>query len=567
MRNTLFFPAVIFLALLFIHPATRGEILLETMQQELERSVAALKDMGDDSLYFLQYEVYDIQEVGIGATLSALSLDKRYRRRFLKVDVRVGSPNLDNSHEIRGAGFDFSAYMPREAEIPIENDPAAIRAVIWQETDKAFRDAKERYIKVKANAVVKVAEADQSADFSPADTITHIGEAATLEMNEEECKRRLKDLSAVFAQYPWIYSSSVTLRAKAVTRYLVNSEGTVIKDGLTYYRISAVGSTVADDGMDLYLFVPFDSHSYAGLANQETMAQGIRRLVADLDKLRGAPLVEPYTGPAILMHRASGVFFHEIFGHRIEGHRQKSEKECQTFTKRVGKPVLPAFISVYDDPSKKRYNGQDLNGFFRFDDEGVPAQPVTVVDKGILKNFLMSRSPITGFAKSNGHGRREHGRNVVARQGNLIVEAHDTVPFSELRNMLIAECRRQGKPYGLIFDDLSGGFTSTQRSYAQVFKVLPLLVRKVFADGRPDEIVRGVDIVGTPLLAFSKIMAAADDVQVFNGTCGAESGSVPVSAVSPSILVQEIEVEKKYKGQDKPPILAPPQKKHGGDDQ
>jgi predicted Zn-dependent protease len=277
--------------------------------------------------------------------------------------------------------------------------------------------------------------------------------------------------------------------------------------------------------------------------------------------MQKAPTVEPFTGPAILRGKASGVFFHEIFGHRIEGHRQKNETEGQTFTKKVGQSVLPDFISVYDDPSMELFNGKPLNGFYPYDDEGVKSERVTVVDKGILKNFLMSRSPVAGFKRSNGHGRRQHGNDIVSRQANLIVESSKSVPFAELKKMLIDECKKQGKPWGLVFEDISGGFTMTMRFLPQSFKVQPLKVWRVYTDGRPDELVRGVDIVGTPLTSFSKIIATGDEPNVGVGTCGAESGMVPVSMVSPSVLVSQIEVEKKYKGQDKPPILPPPSKK------
>ncbi|MCK4351394.1 MAG: peptidase U62, partial [Candidatus Krumholzibacteria bacterium] len=261
---------------------------------------------------------------------------------------------------------------------------------------------------------------------------------------------------------------------------------------------------------------------------------------------------------AILMHRASGVFFHEIFGHRIEGHRQKDVEEGQTFAKKLGQEVLPTFLSVTDDPSRRQFNGKDLNGFYEFDEECVPGQPAHLVENGVLKTFLMSRSPTRGIVKSNGHGRRQPGSQVVARQGNLIVESTKQVPFEQLRTMLIEECHKQGKEFGLIFKDISGGFTTTRTWGPQAFKVLPILVYRVYADGRPDELVRGVDIVGTPLTCFSKIMCTGDDPDVFNGMCGAESGSLPVSAISPSILVEQIEIEKKQKAQDRPPILDAP---------
>lgn len=277
-----------------------------------------------------------------------------------------------------------------------------------------------------------------------------------------------------------------------------------------------------------------------------------------LTELRDAPLVDPYAGPAILRGRAAGVFFHEIFGHRVEGHRQKDEDEGQTFTSRVGLPILPPFLSVVDDPTLAVLGKTDLNGHYSFDDEGVAAQRVQLVDHGILRNFLMSRAPIAGFPSSNGHGRRQPGNEVVARQGNLMVIPHQTVPYAELRSRLLAEVRKQGKPFGLVFDDISGGFTFTGRSEPNAFVVQPVTVWKVFPDGKPDQLVRGVDLIGTPLTTFARITAAADDLDVFNGVCGAESGWVPVSASSPSLLVSEVEVQRHEKANDRPPLLTAP---------
>jgi predicted Zn-dependent protease len=295
-----------------------------------------------------------------------------------------------------------------------------------------------------------------------------------------------------------------------------------------------------------------------GLPKDEVILAAIERVAKDLTGLLKAPVVEPFVGPAILSGRAAGVFFHEIFGHRVEGHRQKDETEGQTFTKSVDAPVLPDFLSVVFDPTKRKVGSVDLNGWYRFDDEGVPAQPVTVVENGILKTFLMSRSPIQGFPHSNGHGRRQAGMEVVSRQSNLLVESSRRVSDQRLREMLIAEVKRQNKPYGLLFDNITGGYTTTGRSGLQAFKVIPLVVHRVYPDGRPDELVRGADMVGTPLSSFNKILATSDRQEVFNGYCGAESGSVPVSAVSPALLVSEIEIEKKQKSQDRPPLLPAP---------
>jgi TldD protein len=329
-------------------------------------------------------------------------------------------------------------------------------------------------------------------------------------------------------------------------------------------RLSIYARTKADDGMELNRFEAFDAHSLDGLPRDDKVRQTIEAMVTDLNALRLAPVIEPYTGPAILSGRASGVFFHEIFGHRIEGHRQKNESEGQTFTKNVNQQVLPEFLSVVDDPTREGLGGIDLNGYYQFDDDGIPAQKVTVVDKGILKNFLMSRSPVSGFENSNGHGRKAPGYRTVGRQGNLIVQASNAVPEPKMRAMLIDEARKQGKTFGLLFKDISGGFTTTGRGNPQSFQVTPIMVYRIYVDGRPDELVRGVDLIGTPLTSFSKIVAAGDMPEVFNGFCGAESGFVPVSAVSPAILTTQIEVQKKAKSSDRPPILPPPLASNGG---
>jgi predicted Zn-dependent protease len=339
---------------------------------------------------------------------------------------------------------------------------------------------------------------------------------------------------------------------------MVTSEGTRLETSRKLLRVSVSARTKAEDGMDLSQAHTFDAASEDQLPSEEELLAAFQRVIDVVLAMRDAPLVDPYTGPAILVNRASGVFFHEIFGHRIEGHRQKDVEEGQTFARMIGKPVLPSFLSVHDDPTKARLAGADLRGHYRFDDEGVPAERVTLVEEGILRTFLMSRSPLEGIDRSNGHGRREPGRSPVSRQGNLIVSSTRTVSFPELRQRLIAECQQQDKPYGYLFEDITGGFTMTGRGGPQAFKVLPVVVYRVYADGRPDELVRGVDIVGTPLSCFSKILCTADDAAVFNGSCGAESGWVPVSAVSPSILVEQIEIEKRERSQERPPILEPP---------
>jgi predicted Zn-dependent protease len=531
---------------------------LAAMTQELNRSYAVLSGAQPVPLHYLEYEIWDDHQVNITASLGVLTTDSDERHRNLNVDVRVGSAKLDNTHEMRGGGPDLSEYIPTNVEVPVDDNPDALKTLLWLETDRRFKAAQERYTKIQSERQVKVLETDTSADFSRAPTVKSLNRAEDVKIDAAAWRERFKRLSAIFKNFSWILNSTVGLTATSGNRYIVNSDQSQIIDGSIRYILRINVSTMADDGMELGLAGRFFAPSPDRLPGDTAIMAKIDSLVQNLDALRNAPMVEPYSGPAIMMNEACGVFFHEIFGHRIEGHRQKSEFEGQTFTKKINEPIMPDFISVVDDPTMADFNGMALNGHFQYDDEGVAAQPAKIVENGILRGFLLSRSPIAGFPFSNGHGRRSYGHRVVTRQGVLCVKSGKTVPIQELRKALIEECRKQNKPYGLVFYDISGGYTSMGREGAQAFKVIPLFVKRVYLDGRPDEVVRGVDIVGTPLSSLSKIALTGDDYAVFNGTCGAESGWVPVSSIAPSILMSEIEVEKKAKGQDKPPILPAP---------
>ncbi len=533
------------------------DLLLKAMNDELSRSMKSLKGKEYAPIYYLQYEVFNTEERTISAVLGAIQTDDSRKSRHLDVALRVGDYTLDNTHEIRGRGGG-GYYGANEKEMPLVNDYDALRTSIWLATDEAFRDAQERYIRVKQDKAVMVEEEDPSPDFLRGKGHVYTADHAAPRIDSEEWRTMLKEVSARFQQYQHILTSRASLSIESVTKYIVDSEGSRLKFGEDYIRVSLFGDSKADDGMRLYRSRSYHVGGLSEAPTREALFAGVDSIADELEKLRNAPIVEPYIGPAILMGKASGVFFHEIFGHRIEGHRQKSSESGQTFTKKVGEQILPPFISIYDDPTIERFKGTVLRGFYPYDDEGVPAERVVVVENGILKNFLMSRSPISGFTKSNGHGRKQQGRNAVSRQGNLIIQSTKTMSPAALKDSLLAECRRQSKPYGLVFEDISGGFTMTGRRGPQAFKVIPLLVYRIYADGRPDEVVRGVDIVGTPLTCFAKITATGDDDDIFNGTCGAESGWVPVSSVCPSVLVSEIEVEKKPKEQDKPPVLARP---------
>jgi predicted Zn-dependent protease len=355
-----------------------------------------------------------------------------------------------------------------------------------------------------------------------------------------------------------VYNATVTLIVDHAVRYFVSSEGSKIVTPSEVVRVLVTGQTRAEDGMELVQAQDIESPSTLQLPEDRVVRAAAEKVALDLEKLRAAPVVDPYAGPALLSGRAAAVFFHEVLGHRMEGQRQRGDSEGQTFTNRVNQAVLPQFLSVKDDPTLTALGGIPLNGFYQYDDEGEPARPVELIADGVLKTFLLSRMPLRNFNGSNGHGRAEIGYMPTGRQGNLIVSSSRTNSDADLRRLLIEQARKQGKPYGLFFEDIAGGFTLTRREDLQAYQVQPTMVYRVYTDGRPDELVRGVNIVGTPLAALEQISAAGERTYVFNGICGAESGSVPVAAASPAMLVNSIEVAKQEQGHTRPPVLAPP---------
>jgi len=546
---------VFLLAALTAAPAfAQSSPLLEILTQELDRNFSTFKQKADPAPYFMAYSVVDEQTDVIAGRLGTLQAKNHGHSRSLDITVRVGTPKFDNYHIVGGERAQFTSGTP----IPIEDNPDAIKRRLWMETDRNYRGASQRLTNLRTSTKVNVAAEDTSDDFSLEPPSVYTEPMKHMTVNAEEWAAKVRKWSGELAKYPGVLSGAVTVLFQNETKYLVTTEGTRLQHGRGFARIVISAQGKASDGMDLSASDTFEAAEATGLPNEVSVIAAVNKVGKDLDALLKAPTVDPFVGPAILSGRASGVFFHEIFGHRVEGHRQRDESDGQTFTKRIDKSVLPDFLSVVFDPTRAKIGDVDLNGTYLYDDEGVKARPVVAVDKGILKTFLMSRSPIKDLPQSNGHGRRQAGAEVVSRQSNLIVESSKMVPEAELRNMLIAEIKRQGKPYGLYFQNISGGFTFTGRRGLQAFKVIPLIVYRIYPDGKPDELVRGVNIVGTPLASFSRIVATSDKPEVFNGYCGAESGNVPVSAVSPAILVSEIEIQRKEKGNDRPPLLLPP---------
>jgi predicted Zn-dependent protease len=547
-------------------------VLLDAMTAELHRAFTSLGRQGasqqeqssgqqegqqgsDRPLppYFLSYSVGDATMVAIRAQFGALVSSSANHIRLADVQVRLGSPKLDNTH-----GTHRSSAVTSTA-LPLNDDREALARSLWLATNTGYGNAVENYLRVKTEAEVRAKEADNSPDFSQEAPRVYLGKPAPpVKVDRAVWEQRTRGLSRIFREFPDVYQNVVMLTAENETDYFASSEGSKVVAPHQQARLVAVAVTRAEDGMDLFRAQTFEAETVEGLPSQAELEAAMRELGASLEALRKAPVTEPFDGPAILSGRAAAVFFHEVLGHRLEGQRQRGDEEGQTFTRDVGKEILPGFLSVADDPTQTSFGKTWLSGSYEYDDEGQKAQRVDLIQNGVLKTFLMSRQPIDGFTASNGHGRAQTGKMPTGRQGNLIVTSTKMESENKLRKQLIEEAKKQGKPYGLYFEDISSGFAVTQRSSPQAFSVVPLVVWRVYVDGRPDELVRGVGIVGTPLAAMKSILATGDKNEVFNGECGAESGTIPVSAVAPAMLVREMETQRQPQGTARPPILPIP---------
>lgn len=535
--------------------------LLALLVEQVDHATEALAD-SDTPPYLVAVEVVDMRSLRLSASRGAVTRMSERHTRQADIDVRVGDMTLDNTHRIRDAGWMSDEDRP-SVILPLDGDPAGTRVVLWRELDEAWQGAARRLEKVRGNDAVKVEAEDDSPDFSPAQPVVSLAPAVPVDPESAvdlvAWSAALRRISEQMLEGRDVLDAGLDLTGEYQTRWLVTSEGTRIRDHRTTWRVSTWATVVAADGTELEVFDYADVRdpgSLPAVAALEAMARGVTERV---EALRDAPVMEPWSGPTVLRGRAAGVFFHEVFGHRVEGHRMKDENEGQTFRDQVGVAILPPFLSVVDDPTLSTLAGVDLAGAYAFDAEGVPAQRVTLVDQGVFRGFLLSRSPVEGFPVSNGHGRRQPGNAVVSRQGNLIVSSTELLSEEALRSRLVDEARAQGKEFGLIVDDITGGFTLTGRVVPNAFNVRPVSMWRVYVDGRPDELVRGGDLIGTPLTTFARVVAAGGEVEVFNGSCGAESGWVPVSAASPALLVRELEVQRKEKGNDRPPLLPSPE--------
>lgn len=541
----LFPPFLFLLSLVYTHSLYARDPLLNILEKELYREFSELKKQ-EIPAYYMNYRVSDIESVVISGSHGCLNQNQPRSNRILTTMVRVGTPEMDNFHSARGTGGVYA--LAGISELPLDDQYEGIVQLLWQSTHHAYQYAVQRMGLIKGRNAMNVEAEDKSPDFTAEKPVEYEEPRQKNVIGKETEKlleSRVIKFSAPFYNNVYITESSVNYTIQSVRKYFVSTEGTKIAENRNSVELTIHCRGIASDGMDLPLYRSYFSQDLENLPSDEIIMADVHHMVEQIMALRKAPVVEAYTGPALLSGPAAGVFFHEIFGHRVESSRMKTVDDAQTFKRKVNEQVLNPDLSVIFDPTLQEYKGFELNGSYHYDDEGIKSQRVVVVENGKLKDFLTCRTPIEGFLSSNGHGRAGDGLAPVSRQSNLIIESGNLLPEQELRARFTEELKKQNLEYGYFFKEVIGGFTMTGRSTPNAFNVTPNEVYRIYADGRPDELVRGINLVGTPLAMFSEIEAAGGDYGIFNGYCGAESGRIPVSSVCPMMFVRKIEIQKR----------------------
>jgi TldD protein len=516
---------------------TSDDPILRALQTELERSKTELKLQNSPAPYFIGYRVLDIDDWEADAALGGVRSESRSRIRFLMVQVRLGDYKQDNSSP-RGEGA--------VEVIPLDSSEQAIRFQVWSATDKAYKQAVEALTAKQAQ--LKQLTIDHPVDdFSHAESVQSLQPVAELKMEREPWLKMLRDASGLYTQDPKVQFLEASLSFKAVNRYYVNSEGTVVRGGEELYRLNLGGNTQAEDGMQLDRSAEFTAESMQALPRAPQFQDRAAELMATLKQLREAPLAdEDYHGPVLLSGDSASAIFSSLVGENVLGVKPELGQNARVhgqFASSYKTRVLPEFLTLVDDPTLSELDGTALLGHYDVDDEGVKAQPVPLIEKGVLVNYLLGREPIRDFPSSNGHGRASLPLSWPApAMGNLVVRSSDAVPFEELKKKLIALCKDRGLDYGYYAKTMGGPRA-------------PRLLYRIWAQDGHEELVRGAlfgDLDQRSLR--SDIVAAGNDLYVEN-----EIQPVPHSVVTPSILFDDLEVKRQTSNKDKLPEYPAPE--------
>jgi TldD protein len=507
--------------------------ILSVMRIELERSKANLKMENVSAPYYIEYRLADVDQYNAEAAFGALRESQKIHARSVRVVVRVGDYKQDSYY---GPGMGMVDLAP------LENDPIALRRQLWGATDTAYKMATEALALKKATLRQYAADQpfDDFAKVAPSQSIEPL---AKLDFDPKPWNEVLEKSTALFRTDPKMELMSAVLRFRSVNQYFVNTEGTVTRHGSAIYLLTLAGQTQADDGMILERSPYYVSANIKEMPTADQVLSDAAKMVATLKSLREAPVVdEDYRGPVLFSSDASTDIFYSMIGGNILGIRPKPGDSARTtgdFAASYKTRVLPSFLTIVDDPTLKTFGGKTLIGSYDYDDEGVPAAKVPLVQDGMLVSYLMGREPIRDFPASNGHGRAVAGQPPSPAIGNLIVESKEPLSPDDLKKKLIDLCKQEDKPFGYYVETLAG--------------YNPRLLYRVYVDGH-QELVRGAvfDELDVRTLRHD-LIAAGNDPLVSNR----ESG-VPSTVIAPSFLLDELEVKRTDAKNAKLPEYPPP---------
>ncbi len=539
----------------------RCKDIQKTMDRELKRAMKGLHLSGHPRPYFLSYLLHYTEGLDVWGRYGSIFNSDSVRSCDLYAECRVGSYRLDQTID-GGLNADMGDRESYNWLVgPQDLNPEAMRYAFWKLTQLKYWEALQEYYEKKKILVEQHLRQD-APSFSKEQRHTHTAPIEPVKFSIKRWEDFVRKSSNLFKGHRSLVDPYVRIRGATRVRVFTNSEGSKFVCQEKYFETSVNAWFLTDKGVYLNASRNFYARDPSEIPKLSQVAHAIEEVAKDLHSLAKAEPMEPYAGPALLSGLATGLMFHEAIGHRLEGERMVSRSEGHTFASKIGKRILPKGVDLIDDPSLQTWEDNALYGHYEVDDEGVPTKPVKLVDNGVLKNFLMSRNPVPGFKHSNGHGRHERYHNPMARMANLIVQSKEKKTWDELKELLLKEVRDRQLPHGIIVKRVSSGETRTDHYDFQAFKGVPTEVYLVDGKTGKETRVRDVNFIGTPLAAIQRIKAFGEDYEVDNSYCFAESGSVPVATVAPSMLVEELELQRARTKYFRPPILSfPPMKK------
>ncbi len=541
---------------------TPNDPVLAVLQEELARDMAALQKE-EYPPYYMNFRLVDETGFTMRSIFGTVMGCKEEHKRYFAPQIRIGTPEFDNfkmmdqGSAIMGMTGPVAEYSPLDYDLPLDG----LRVSLWEEVCARYKNAVAVYNQMKQMSGMMSESEDKAPCFSPAPAECYYERRP---MQEEFAGMRkawedkLNVISAVFKGHPEIIEGKASIYCNRVRTWFVSTENASVVQNTSYNELVIEGMSRAEDGMYMPFYIRYTAASPDGFPSADKLLADAKQMVADLIASAKAPLADPFNGPVLLSGASSAAFFQEVVTPKFEGHRIKRETDGKVFKGMVGHSILPASISISDDPQAKEFMGFHLTASYLYDEQGVKAQKVKLVENGKLNDFLMSRKPIDGHPASNGHGRASFVCEPVSSQSNLLVTTTEKYSEQEMRELYLAELRAEGLEYGYYFKRIIQAVQNDSGRGVNSFILVPQQVYRVYADGRPDELVRGIHLIGTPLVIMSNIAYAGGDYGLFNGYRMTEAGYLQVSTVAPSIIVRKTETQRRARETDLPPILPRP---------